>query len=83
MSKKNIEEVINNEQMGIIFNVPTNTIKLEVIATLIDDNDKTYKAESVLNIAELYDARILGDEWEAANVKYRITDKAREELGLI
>ena len=82
MNKKNIEEAINDNQMGIIFNIPTNTIKLEVVTTLIDNDDKTYKATSTLNVAQLYDARILGDKWEAENVKYVLTDKGREELGL-
>jgi len=78
MKKVEEEKIINENQMAIIFNVPTNTIKLEVIATLMDKDDTTYKATSSLNIAELYEARILGDEWEAENVKYVLTDKGRE-----
>ena len=82
MSKNNLEQQINEEggQMGIIFNIPTNTVKLDIAATVIDENNKLHTASTSMNLSEIYEARILGNEWEIENVKYVLTDKGRELL---
>ena len=82
MNKKNLEQQINEEggQMGIIFNIPTNTVKLDITATVIDENNQLHTASTSINLSEIYEARILGNEWEINNVKYVLTDKGRELL---
>lgn len=67
-------------QVPAIINIPDNTVKMTIIATLIDENDKLFKAESTLNAADVRAAMIDGDAWESENVKYVLTDKGRGEL---
>ena len=71
----------DDDLMAIIINVPKQSVKIEVNATVIDDEtDKLYSTTSILNLADITEARIAGDEWESENVKYCLTDSARREL---
>lgn len=82
MNKNNLEQQINNNdgQMGIIFNIPTNTVRLKVIATIIDEDNNLHEATRIAELPEIFDARIFGNEWELENVHYELTDKGRELL---
>lgn len=75
-----IEDVINDEdgQMSVVLRIPKSTAKLTLIATVIDDDGDMHDMITVFPLADLYEARILGDEWELENVKYQLTDKGRE-----
>jgi len=65
-----------------IIYIPENTIKLEVIATVMNDDCSINKGSMVLNVAAVAEARIQGWDWEGENVKYQLTDEAKRELGL-
>ena len=85
VSTKNedIYEYINTSTVPAIIYIPDNTIKLTITAKIMDDDDSVREAVMTLGVAEVADARINGDEWESDNVKYSLTDKAREELGML
>ena len=77
--KKDI--LTGDDLMAVIIDIPKQSVKLEINATIIDDEtDELYKSTSVLNLADITEARIAGDEWENENVEYVLTDKARKEL---
>lgn len=68
------------KQVPIIINVPDNTVKVEIIATVLDDDDKFLNLSSKLKVSEIMDARIGAEYWENENVKYVLTDKSKAEL---
>ena len=68
------------ETMPAIIYIPNNSIKIKVIATIIDKDDEVHEAEMVLRLPEIIEARVEGEYWENENVKYCLTDKARAEL---
>ena len=82
MTKKQLEQNINEDggQMGIIFNIPTNTVKLDITATVIDDKSELHQASTTINLPEIYEARILGNEWETENIKYCLTEEGRKAV---
>ena len=65
-----------------IVQIPDNAIKIEITATIFD-GEEMHKAVSVMNTADVIDARIDGEEWEKDNAKYVFTDKAKKELGIL
>ena len=68
-----------NELMQIIISVPNNTVKLEINATIMDEEtDELYVATNKMPTNEVIEARISGWEWEGENVKYRLTDIGKE-----
>lgn len=75
------ETLQGNDLMLIILNIPKQSVKLEVNATIIDEvTDELYNTSTTLNLSEITEARINGNEWEAENVMYCLTDEARKEL---
>ena len=70
------------ETVPAIIYITENTIKLEVIATVMNDDCSINKASMNLNVAAVAEARIQGWDWEGENVKYRLTDETKRELGL-
>ena len=85
MTDEQVEKQINAEggQMAIVFSVPTNTVKLEVIATVIDENNELDQVTRTINLPEIFEARILGDDWEWENAHYSLTEKgiqAKEQI---
>lgn len=68
------------KQVPIVLYIPDNTIKLEVIATIMEDDDSINEVTSTLKPASLAEARIDGDEWEYSNVKYTLTDEGKKYL---
>lgn len=73
MKKEIIQD--ENELMQIIISVPNNTVKLEIDATIMDEEtDELYVTTNKMSTKEVIDARISGWEWEGENVKYKIVD---------
>ena len=75
------KEVIQGEDelMQIMLSVPKNTVKLEIHATVMDDEtDELYVMTNKMPTNEVIDARISGWKWEGENVKYRLTDIGKE-----
>ncbi len=64
----------------LIVYVPNNTVALDLNATVIEKDKSTQNVMSTMSMAELYEARVDGEEWESENIKYKITDEAREFL---
>ena len=64
----------------LIVYVPNNTVALDLNATVIEKDKSTQNVINTMSMAELYEARVDGEEWESKNVKYKITDEARKFL---
>lgn len=64
----------------LIVYVPNNTVALDLNATVIEKDKSTQNVMNTMSMAELYEARLDGEVWESENVKYKITDEAREFL---
>lgn len=63
-----------------IIYIPDNAVKITVSADIIEPDLSLHKAEMVLNMAELNEAKIDGEYWEDENVKYVLTgDKSNED----
>lgn len=60
-----------------ITNIPINTIKLEINATVIDD-DETFTVQTIISTADVREGMIAGDEWDFQNTKYCLTDYGKE-----
>ena len=67
-----MEEVYKCEQIPIIVCVPDNTVSLCLNATVIDKNKKMLEVTNTMEIADLYEARVKGEEWADENVEYVI-----------
>lgn len=67
------------KQVPVILYIPDNTVKLTITAKILDEDDNFVEAVNKMGVAEVADARIDGAEWEYENVKYVLTDKAKEE----
>ena len=68
------------KQVPVILYIPDNTVKLTITAKVLDEDDNFAEVVNKMGVAEVADARIDGVEWEDENVKYVLTDKAKEEL---
>ena len=68
------------KQVPIVLYIPDNAIKLEVIVTVMEDDDSIYEVTDTLKPARLAEARIDGEEWEDNNVTYTLTDEGRKYL---
>ena len=77
-----MKETLQDDDLMLIFlNIPKQSVKLEVNATIIDEvTDELYNTTTTLNLSEITEARIIGDKWEGENVLYSLTDEARKEL---
>ena len=62
------------ETVPAIIYIPENTIKLEVVATVMNDDCSIDKASMNLNVAAVAEARIQGWDWEGENVQYALVD---------
>ncbi len=65
----------------LIVYVPNNTVALDLYVTVMEEDKSIQHAVNSMSIADLYEARVDGEYWEAKNAKYTITDKGRELLG--
>lgn len=76
------EKVYEGKQVPVIINIPENTVKLEIKATMMDDDDNLFTAVSIMKTAEVIEARISGDQWEFENVKYCLSDLGKNLVTL-
>ena len=67
-------EYLNTTAVPAVIYIPENTIKLEIIATIMNDDDSFNTASMILNTAAVAEARIQGWDWEGENVKYALVD---------
>ena len=65
-----------------IVQIPESAVKVTIIANVIDEDMGLRKAVMELNMPELNEAKNIGWDWEFENSKWKLTDKAIEELGL-
>lgn len=77
------EKVLECNQVPVILHIPEGTIRLEMTVTMLDENLEQSKALSVLNLEELIDARIKGEEYEEDNAMWVITEEGRAYLEAI
>ena len=63
-----------------LIEVPENAIQLKIIATIVDKDLKQQEAEMILNLPDIVNARIAGEECHMENDRYVLTDKALEEV---
>lgn len=80
MSKKDDDKIYECEQMPAIIYIPSNTVKLKITATLMDEDDKLFEVVNVMPTKDVIQARIEGEEWEFDNVKYVLTDEGKAYL---
>lgn len=79
MAKK--EELYNDDLQAAIIYIPKDTVQLNIIAHLLDpDTLEVYKAGNKMTLADIKEAVIAGDEWEAENVKYILNPDYLKEL---
>ncbi len=58
-----------------ITNIPINTIKLEINATVMDnDTDETFTVGSKMSAGVIREGMIAGDEWDSENTYYALAD---------
>lgn len=70
---------------GVIIKIPENTVRLEITASVIDEDGNVVKAHTTFNPSDVYAARkdfmdYVGDDDYGA--LYVLTEKGRRELGL-
>lgn len=63
-----------------LIEIPENAIRVKVTATLIDKDLKQQEAEMILDLPDIIDARIVGEEWHMENDTYVLTDKCKEMM---
>lgn len=63
-----------------LIEVPENAIQLTILATIVDEELNQYQAEMKLNLPDIIESRISGEEWHMENDVYVLTDKAFKEL---
>jgi len=68
------------EEVPAIINIPDNTVKLNVKATVMGKDDSLVEVEMTMTTAKVMEARIRGEEWEYENVTYQFTDLGRQML---
>lgn len=68
------KEEYERPQIPLIVYVPDNTVSLTLTATVMEDDESMLNVVNKMTIADLYDARVSGEEWEYENVKYVLTD---------
>ena len=77
MANNTIESNINT----IILSIPDNTVKLTVVAKVLDENEKLCEYQRTLNLDELIESRIEYEFWEYENdSQYVLTDKGKKDL---
>lgn len=81
MAKKKQEEIYDKDCIPAIIYIPPEAVQIKISCKLIDEeNFKTYDVEKTMNMTEIRNSIISGDEWEAENVKYVINKDFLKEL---
>ena len=73
-------DILQEDQMTIFLSIPKNAIKLNITAICMADDDTLFEAVTKMSVGEIIENRLLEDDWEANNVKYRLTDYGKESL---
>lgn len=60
--------------------IPDNSIKLNIKATLLNNDDTMSQAELNLGLRDIRDGMIDGEEWENENVRYVLTEEGKNYL---
>ena len=78
MAKKN--ELSENDLQAAIIYIPKEAVQLTINAHLLDPDDlQVYTAENVMTLADIKEAIIDGDYWEAENVTYKLNPNFGKE----
>lgn len=70
---------------GVIIKIPENTVRLEIIASVMDEDGNVVKAHTTFNPSDVYAARkdfmdyVGDDDYDAV---YMLTEKGRRDIGL-
>ena len=76
-----------NAEQCIIIRIPENTVRLEITASVMDEDGNIVTANTILYPNDIYDARkdfmdYVGDDDYDGRALYVLTEKGRRELGL-
>lgn len=63
-----------------LIEVPENAIQLKIFATIVDEELNQHQAEMTLNLPDIIESRISGEEWHMENDVYQLTDKALNNI---
>ena len=82
MTEEELTEYLcsGDNNMPIIAYVPNNTCRIIFNVMIMDDDGEMHEASSIMNLKEVMDARVAGEEWEFNNVKYRLSEKTQREI---
>lgn len=72
---------------GVIIKIPENTVRLEITASVMDEDGNVVKAYNILSPSDVYVARrdfldYVGDDDYDGRALYVLTEKGRKDLGL-
>ena len=81
MNEKEYKEVELNLVPAIIY-IPENTVKLTIIAKIIKENDEIGEVKTILNLQDVIKAMADGEDWISDDEVFKLTDKAKKELGI-
>lgn len=65
-----------------VVHIPENTVKLTMIAKIIDENDDMVEVKSELKLQDVIRAMADGEDWFPDDAVFTLTDKAKKELGI-
>ena len=75
-NKKEMERYLSEEELvPIILYVPPNVAQIKVIATLLTKELGFKEATMDMDLPQIIDARIDGEEWEADNIHYTFMEE--------
>lgn len=66
---------------AVVF-IPENTVKLTLIAKILDENDNMVEVKSELKLQDVIRAMADGENWFPDDAVFALTDKAKRELGI-
>ena len=74
------QEIIELKEVPVILYIPENAVSLTLKVRIIDENEEIIGVEKRLQLPEITEARILGEEWEGEHAVYALTPKGEEYL---
>ena len=75
-----MKEEYECEQVPVVLYIPNNTIKLQLTATVMEDDGSMPEVVDTLFPARLADARIDGDMWERDNTQWKLSENGKKLL---
>ena len=76
--RPNKGEEYDIKTVPFIADIPINTIKLKIAATVMDEDD-TFEVTTKISTADVREGMIAGDEWDFKNTKYVLADNIKGE----